>query len=182
MNYGVQFRAKAIPFVFVCSLLLPTSLSNFYYGFSDERPFQVRTTRFVCLGPRSTKYIVIHECSLKLLRNGSSLASFNATILQPLSSVWATMKIMYKSSSHVFQPMLGIDESASVCHLLGTEYKTGKAAAGNMFYTAFRTMMKHYTPQLLRPCPIVVSVGKHVTVVLTLKILNVYRATTVLLI
>lgn len=143
--------------VLVYLLLLPSSSTDFYNGFGDKRPFLVRTTRFICLGPRTTKYIDIHECSLKLLRNGSSLASFNATILEPLDSVWATMKIMYKSSSHVFQPMLGIDEKADVCHLLGSDRLTGKLAIGNMFYNAIRNIMQQYTPQLLRPCPLLVS-------------------------
>lgn len=149
--------------VLVCILLLPSSSTDFYNGFGDERPFLVRTTRFICIGPRTTKYIDIHECSLKLLRNGSSLASFNATILEPFDSVWATMKILYKSSSHVFQPMLGIDEKADVCHLLGSNRLTGNLEIGNMFYNAIRNIMKHYTPQLLRPCPLVVSWGELVT-------------------
>lgn len=71
--------------------------------------------------------------------------------------MWATAKIMYKGSSLAYQPMLGIDERADVCHFLGSEPLAGGANIGSLFYGALRKMVKKYAPQFAKPCPIVVS-------------------------
>ncbi|KAL1380003.1 hypothetical protein pipiens_014514 [Culex pipiens pipiens] len=93
--------------------------------------------------------MTINECTLKLLRNGSSLISFNMTILKPLEPIWITMKLWYKTNGHVYKPMFGIDERVEVCEVLangGTGGKTINKLMCNLF--------KQYLPHFMKPCPI----------------------------
>lgn len=147
-------------------LLVGTIAGGWYGNFSDQRPFEIRTTRFICSGNEDNHHVVIHECSLKLLRNGSSLLTFNATFLEPVQPMWISVKSLYKTNAHVFHPMLGIDERLELCQYVAN--RTG----GNMFSETILRLAKKYSPQLIKPCPIVVSNG--FTQNLTTKLLTCF--------
>lgn len=135
----------------VVLLLVGNSSGGWYGNFSDYRPFRIRTTRFICSGHENNHHVTIHECNLKLLRNGSSVINFNATILKPIQPVWVSIKHMYKTNAHIYHPMLGIDGAIELC-----QYMT-QGTGGNAFTEAVRRMAKRFVPHFLKPCPIVVS-------------------------
>ncbi|KAL9697566.1 hypothetical protein quinque_001007 [Culex quinquefasciatus] len=105
-------------------------------------------TRFICSGANVTNYMTINECTLKLLRNGSSLISFNMTILKPLEPLWITMKLWYKTNGHVYKPMFGIDERVEVCKVLAS------GDSGKPIHKLMYNLFKQYLPHFMKPCPI----------------------------
>lgn len=151
VNHSKIILSKVFCTLFVIALLATHSSSDFFDGSKGERPYTVRMTRFICKYNKSSKYVVIHECNLKLLRNANSLITFNATFLQPLEPVWMTLKLWFRTNGQVFKPMFGIDEREDLCQIFAKE------GNGNAVLTVFYKIFKHYMPQIIRPCPFLVS-------------------------
>lgn len=142
--------ARVLSYVIVGVLFLSRLSCDFYDGHNGERPFTTRMTRFICSGANVTNYMTINECTLKLLRNGSSLISFNMTILKPLEPLWITMKLWYKTNGHVYKPMFGIDERVEVCKVLAS------GDSGKPIHKLMYNLFKQYLPHFMKPCPILV--------------------------
>lgn len=144
----LSFQRKLCYALSLLAFLATSSSGDFYEGFNGERPFTARMTRFICNGGNSTKHFTINECTLKLLRNGSSLISFNLTISEPLEPVWITMKLWYKTNGQGFRPMFGIDEHVEVCDVLSN------GAGGKPINRVMYNIFKQYLPHFMKPCPI----------------------------
>ncbi|XP_062545613.1 uncharacterized protein LOC134212096 [Armigeres subalbatus] len=132
--------------VCLASRILSANLS-WYPGFLDNRPFTVRTTRFLCTG--HPQYCRIDVCKLKLHRNGSSTISFRAIFPEPLQPVYGAMKIWYKTNVNVWRPLLGIDEWGDICQFLGaTENKF------TMMQVIYSHTLKQMMPNVSLTCPL----------------------------